>query len=98
MVRLPCVEGIMQQALIVEVAIASVDRQLGRGNGHQDPARRSLHDGMIGAGSDDDHFMAKARRSAKLRLHISADTAATGGIESADVNDTHRRNGSVLSP
>src|SRR6476661_98735 len=39
--------------------------------------------------SDDDDFMAETPGSTQLGVHISADTAAARGVESANIDNSH---------
>lgn len=90
MIRLPSVERGMKQTLIVEIAVATIDRQPRRGNRHEECSGASLDHLVVRAGRDHDHFVAKARRGTQLRFHIGPDASARGRIKGANVNDTHR--------
>lgn len=89
MVGLPRVEHRVECCLVIKIAIPAIDRQFGRGNGHQERAWTTSHHFVALARSNHDHLVAKARSSAQLRLHIGANSAAGGRIKSADVGDTH---------
>ena len=90
MIGLPRVERGMDRRLVVEIAIAPVDRQLGRRDRHQDRARTAPDHLVALARSDDDHLVAEARGGAQLRLDIGANPAAGGRVKSANVGDPHR--------
>ena len=90
MVGLPCVEGRVEQPLIVEIAVPPVDRQLRRRDGDQERSRSAPDHLVILAGSDHDHLVPEARSRPQLRLDIGADASATRCVKGRNVNDPHR--------
>jgi len=90
MVRTPSVEHRVERGLIVEIAIAAIDRQAGRTN-HNEHAAGTAPDDLVSlARSNYDHLMTEAPGCPQLCLDIGAHAAAGGRIKSADVGDTHR--------
>src|SRR5947209_2797280 len=89
MVRPPEIESAVQRLLVIEIAIAAVDRQLWRRYRDQEGARSALDDLVALARSDDHHFVAEACRKLEFRFDIGAHPATDGGIEGAYVDDPH---------
>jgi len=91
MVGLPGVEYAMKRDLVVEIAVAAIDRKAGRRNRDQDGAGTALDHLMSLARRDQDHLVTEARGGAKFGLGIGTNAAAGGRIKSADVGNTHRQ-------
>src|SRR3954464_14192954 len=91
MIGLPGIERGVNRCLIMEIAIAPIDRQLRCRDRHQDGARSAPDDFVMPAGGDHDHFMAEPGRGAELALNIGADSAAARRVKSATVGDPHSR-------
>jgi len=89
MVRRPGVENRVKQRFIVEIAIAPVDRQPRRGNGHEESAGAAPDHLVMCARRDDDDLVPEARRGAQLGFDIGADPAAEGAVKGANVEDPH---------
>ena len=81
MIGLPRVERRVDRGLVVEITVASVDRQQGRWNRHQNRARAALDDLMPFARDDQDHLMPESRRGPKLGFRIGADAATDRRVE-----------------
>src|SRR4249919_3357074 len=82
MVGLPGVEYAMKRDLVVEIAVAAIDRKAGRRNRDQDGAGTALDHLMLLARRDQDHLVTEARGGAKFGLGIGTNAAAGGRIKS----------------
>ena len=91
MVRPPCVEHPVKRFLVMEVAIAAVDRQSRRGNGDEEGAGAALNHLVALAGRNHDDLVPEARCGSQLCVDIGAHAAAGGRVKSADVDNTHGR-------
>ena len=91
MVGLPGVEHAVKRGLVIEIAVAAIDRQTGRRNCDQDGSGATLDHLVALAGRDQDHLMPEPCRGPQFGLGIGTNTAAGGRIKSADVGDPHRR-------
>ena len=83
------IELTMDRLLVIEIPIASVDRQPRRRNRHEERARAALYDLMAFARGDDDDLTAETRRSFKLRINVGPHAAAGRCIEGANIDDPH---------
>ena len=81
----------MEQSFIIEITIAAIDREPRRRDRDQESARAAPRHFMAFAGRDDDHLVAEAGGSAKLRPGISPNPASEGRVEGANIDDPHRR-------
>ena len=90
MVGLPRVEHCVKRRLVVEIAIAPVDRQPRRGDRHQDRAGAARMTSWRSPGAITIISWPKPRRGAQLGLDIGAHAAAGGRVKSANVGDPHR--------
>lgn len=91
MVRPPRIEHGVERGLVIEIAVALVDREPRRGHGDQNRAGAALNYLMAFAGCNHDHLVTEAGRGTQLGLDVSANTSAGGRVESANVGDTHSR-------
>ena len=91
MVWLPAIQGFMQRALVVEIPIAPVDRQMGRRDCHQEGPGSSLDHLVSLARSENDNLVTEAARRPQLGFDIGAHAATRGGVERADIDDPHPR-------
>ena len=89
MVRAPTIELSMQRSLVIEITVPTINRQLGRGNGHENSAGTTLNHFTAFTRSNDDDFVAEARCRPQFRVDIGAHAAAGGRVESADVDNSH---------
>lgn len=89
MIGPPRIEQPVKRLLVVEIAVAAIDWQLGRGEARQDRARRALDDFVALSRDDHDHLMPEASRRFQLGFDISPDTAALGRVKSTDIDDPH---------
>src|SRR5438445_12783861 len=85
MIGPPTVELTMNRLFVIEVPVAPVDRQLGRGNGDEDCARAALHDLPALAGRNDDDFMANERPGPDLGVDTRTHVAAGGHTDGANI-------------
>ena len=88
-IGLPGIESCVEQLLVIEITIAPVDRQSRRWDRDQESARPVPRHFMAFARRDNDHLMAEAGGSAKLRPSISSNTASKGRVEGANIDDPH---------
>lgn len=98
MVRPPFVQNSVKRGLVVEIAIAAVDRQDRRRDRHNDGTRTPLDQLMPLARRYDDQLVTVARRCPQLGVHVSANAAALGRVEGANIDDPHgsrKRSGAV---
>lgn len=79
----------MDEALIVEITIAAVDRQRGRRKSHKEGTGPTLDDLVALSRGNDDHLVAEARRSAQFRLDIGSDASAKRRVEGGNVGNAH---------
>ena len=90
MIGLPGVENGVDGLLVVEIAVAAIDRKLGRRDRHQHRSGAAPSHLVVLAWSDDDHFVTEPRSSTELGFYIGANASADRRVEGADVGDTHR--------
>lgn len=79
----------MDEALVVEITIAAVDRQSWRRKRHEDGTGATLDHLVALTRSNNDHLVAKARRSAQFRLDIGSDASAKRRVKGGDVGNAH---------
>ena len=89
MIRLPGIELGMQRTLIIEIAVAPIDRQERRRDRHQHCARPAADRLVAFARSDHHDLVPEAARRPQLGVHVRADTAAARCVESANIDDPH---------
>ena len=86
MIRLPLIEHAVERGLIVEIAIAPIDRQLGRRDGDQHRTRTPGDHLVTLARRDDDHLMSEARGRPQLRIDIGPNATACRRIKCTHVD------------
>ena len=89
MIRTPGVKLGVKGALVVEIAVAPIDRQLGGWERDKDCAGTTVKRRIFRARDDDDHLVPEARSTPQLRIYIGADSASGRGVEGRYVDNPH---------
>ena len=90
MIGLPAIQRPMQRRLVVEIAIAPVDRQRRRRDRRQHRSGPAVDDLVALAGREQDHLVTETRRLLELAFEVGSHAAAGGRVEGTDIDNTHQ--------